>query len=133
MTADRHASLWENGRVIDLNIFLSPGSALQQLTDAYNINDRGEIVGLGVPTGCGDEFACGRIFVLIPCVNDDALGDEGCRDADAATSMDGIDFASVSASSITTAQTSLTTSEMRDRVHASLSRRNRQSKGLQPK
>ena len=33
----------------DLNIFLPPGAGLQQLTDAYNINDHGEITGLGVP------------------------------------------------------------------------------------
>jgi probable HAF family extracellular repeat protein len=64
--ADRHASLWENGHVIDLNTFLPPAADLQ-LTDAYNINDRGEIVGLGIPPGCGDEFACGHVFVLLPC------------------------------------------------------------------
>ena len=61
--ADRRASLWEKGHVIDLNQFLPSGSGLQ-LTDAYNINDRGEIVGLGIPPGCGDEFACGRIFCV---------------------------------------------------------------------
>ena len=67
VTDQRHAFLWENDQMIDLNIFLPPGSDLQLLTDAYNINDRGEIVGLGVPPGCGDEFACGHAFVLIPC------------------------------------------------------------------
>jgi probable HAF family extracellular repeat protein len=64
---ERHAFLWENGHLTDLNTFLPPRANLQQLTDAYNINDRGEIVGLGVPAGCTDEFACGRVFVLIPC------------------------------------------------------------------
>jgi hypothetical protein len=63
--------------MIDLNSFLPPGAALQQLTDAYNINDRGEIVGLGVPPGCDDEFACGRIFVLIPC-DDNHPSVDGC-------------------------------------------------------
>ena len=67
VTDERHAFLWENDQMIDLNAFLSPNSDLQQLTDAYNINDRGEIVGLGVPPGCGDEFGCGHVFVLIPC------------------------------------------------------------------
>ena len=68
VTDERHAFLWENDQMIDLNIFLPPNSDLQQLTDAYNINDRGEIVGLGVPPGCGDEFSsCGHAFVLIPC------------------------------------------------------------------
>jgi probable HAF family extracellular repeat protein len=80
--ADRRASLWENGHVIDLNTFLPASADLQQLTDAYNINDRGEIAGLGVPPGCGDEFACGRVFVLIPCDEDqpDEKGCEGERD-----------------------------------------------------
>jgi len=75
--ADRHAFLWDGGNMIDLNSFLPPGAALQQLTDAYNINDRGEIVGLGVPPGCDDEFACGRIFVLIPC-DDNHPSVDGC-------------------------------------------------------
>ena len=74
---DRHAFLWENDHMIDLNIFLPPSADLQQLTDAYNINDRGEIVGLGVPPGCGDEFACGHVFVLIPC-DENHPGVEGC-------------------------------------------------------
>ena len=67
VTDQRHAFLWENDQMIDLNVFLPPNSDLQQLTDAYNINDRGEIDGLGVPPSCGDEFACGHAFVLIPC------------------------------------------------------------------
>jgi probable HAF family extracellular repeat protein len=74
---DRHASLWEDGHVIDLNAFLPSGADLQQLTDAYNINDRGEIVGLGIPPGCDDEFACGRVFVLIPC--EDQFNSNGCQ------------------------------------------------------
>ena len=45
-----HAFLWENGgSMIDLNALVPPGSSLQQLTDALNINDRGEIYGVGVP------------------------------------------------------------------------------------
>jgi probable HAF family extracellular repeat protein len=77
VTDQRHAFLWENDQMIDLNIFLLPNSDLQQLTDAYNINDRGEIVGLGVPQGCGDEFSCGHVFVLIPC-DENHPGIEGC-------------------------------------------------------
>jgi probable HAF family extracellular repeat protein len=76
--ADRRAFLWENGQIIDLNIFLRPGSSLQQLTDAFGINDRGEIAGLGVPPGCSDEFACGHAFLLIPCDGDHADAD-GCK------------------------------------------------------
>ena len=79
--SDRRAFLWEDGQMIDLNTFLPPGSRLQQLTDAFGINDRGEIAGLGVPTGCSeDEFACGRAFLLIPCSRDHA-DTQGCEDA----------------------------------------------------
>jgi probable HAF family extracellular repeat protein len=78
VTNQRHAFLWENDQMIDLNIFLPPSSELQRLTDAYNINDRGEIVGIGVPPGCGDEFSsCGHTFVLIPC-DENHPGVEGC-------------------------------------------------------
>jgi probable HAF family extracellular repeat protein len=64
-----HAFLWEDGQIIDLNIFNRPDSGLQQLELAYNINDRGEIDGLGVPPGVnpGDVFTLGHVFVLIPC------------------------------------------------------------------
>jgi probable HAF family extracellular repeat protein len=64
-----HAFLWEDGQITDLNIFNHPGSGLQQLELAYNINDRGEIDGLGVPPGVnpGDVFTLGHVFVLIPC------------------------------------------------------------------
>jgi len=74
-----HAFLWENGQIIDLNIFNYPGSGLQQLMFGYNINDRGEIVGLGVPPGVnpGDVFTLGHVFVLIPC-DGHHPGVEGC-------------------------------------------------------
>ena len=71
------AVLWDEGQEIDLNIFNYPGSGLQNLQLAYNINDRGEIDGLGVPPGCGDPFACGLAFVLIPC-DENHPGVEGC-------------------------------------------------------
>lgn len=76
--AERHAFLWEKGQMIDLNRFLPPVAALQQLTDAYSINNRGEIVGLGIPSGCDDEFVCGHVFVLTPCPDETS---EGCTDA----------------------------------------------------
>lgn len=71
------AVLWENGQFIDLNTFNHSGSSLQQLVLAYNINDSGEIDGLGVPAGCGDPFSCGHTFVLIPC-DANHPGIEGC-------------------------------------------------------
>lgn len=40
----RHAFIWENGRMTDLNSMLAPGTTLV-LTVAQDINDRGEITG----------------------------------------------------------------------------------------
>jgi len=67
-----HAFLWEKGGpMIDLNSLIPPDSVLE-LTFAFAINNRGEIVGVGsLPNG--DIHA----FVLIPC-DDDHPGVEGC-------------------------------------------------------
>ena len=79
-----HAFLWEDGQIIDLNIFNRPDSGLQQLLLAMNINDRGEIDGLGVPPGVdpADVFTLGHVFALIPCDNKHDDG-EGCEDGGA--------------------------------------------------
>jgi|SRR5215469_2554059 len=71
--------LWENGAMIDLNTLAGPNSSLQ-LVEAFAINDRGEIGGIGVPSGCGifSDDACGHAFLLIPVCAD---GTEGCADA----------------------------------------------------
>lgn len=65
------APLWENGGpMIDLNALIPPNSDLH-LSFAENINDRGEIAGIGVVpgSGCADvnAFDCGHAFLLIPC------------------------------------------------------------------
>jgi probable HAF family extracellular repeat protein len=62
----RHAFLWENGDIVDLNTLI-PASSDLLLRGASNINDRGEIAGIGVLPN-GDV----RAFLLIPC--------EGSRD-----------------------------------------------------
>ncbi len=60
------AFLWENGGpMIDLNSLVPSGTSLL-LTDAYNINDRGEIAGVGLQPGCSNTD-CGHAYVLIPC------------------------------------------------------------------
>jgi probable HAF family extracellular repeat protein len=72
-----HAFLWkDDGPMIDLNSLIPSGSSLQ-LTFAVAINDRGEIAGFGVPSGCApkDVGICGHAYVLIPC--DDEHGDRG--------------------------------------------------------
>lgn len=69
-----HAFLWENGGpMVDLNTLIPSGSSLE-LTFAVAINNRGEIAGFGVPTGCApqDVELCGHAYVLIPCGEGDA-------------------------------------------------------------
>jgi probable HAF family extracellular repeat protein len=66
-----HAFLWENGGpMIDLNTLVAANPSGLTLVCAFNINDRGEITGLGappgvVPSGCGNPGQ--HPFLLIPC------------------------------------------------------------------
>lgn len=46
----QHAVLWEAGSLFDLNSEIPAGSSLQLVT-AVDINDRGEIAGIGLPPG----------------------------------------------------------------------------------
>ena len=67
-----HAFLWEHGGpMVDLNTLIAPGASLE-LTFAFGINGGGEIVGIGVPSGCApqDVNSCGHAYVLIPCDGD---------------------------------------------------------------
>jgi probable HAF family extracellular repeat protein len=121
----RHAFLWEDSVMTDLNTLLPPSAHLQ-LTVAFNINDRGEIVGIGVPPGVPvqDQFNLGHVFVLVPC--DEKHSDiEGCDydivDA-AAVQNNTAPLFSVHAAAI---QVGLRPSEMKDRNRALLANRNR--------
>ena len=63
--------LWEEGSMVDLNTLIPPNSGMQ-LVDAQNINERGEITGLGILPN-GDL----HVFLLIPC-DENHPGVEGC-------------------------------------------------------
>ena len=55
-----HAFIWEQGGpMVDLNSLI-PADASLQLTDAFEINERGEIAGMGIPSGCNSEDECGH-------------------------------------------------------------------------
>lgn len=58
-----HAVLWDHGQTVDLNNFVPLGTDLT-LNEAFFINDRGEISGIGTDSN-GDQ----RTFLLIPCGN----------------------------------------------------------------
>ena len=80
-TGDERAFLWEKGRpMVDLNSLIPANSALQ-LAQALNINDRGEILGLGVAPGDPNQDDqlnfFGHVFLLIPCDGD---AREHCED-----------------------------------------------------
>jgi len=67
-----HAFVWEEGGpMLDLNTLIPPGSGLQ-LTNAININDRGEILAKSVPLGVTpiDDEDLGHVVLLIPCEED---------------------------------------------------------------
>ena len=72
-----HPFLWENGGpMVDVNTLISGGSGAV-LYEADNINERGEIVASGLPAGCNDRFACGHVYLLIPC-DEHHPGIKGC-------------------------------------------------------
>jgi probable HAF family extracellular repeat protein len=66
----RHAFLWENGRMHDLNGLVPRNNMV--LYEADNINERGEIVAWALPAGCSDRDLCGRIVLLVPCAANNA-------------------------------------------------------------
>lgn len=72
------AFVWEEGGpMLDLNTLIAPGSGFQ-LTNAFNINDRGEILAKAAPLGFtpNDDADLGHLVLLVPCEADD---DEGCE------------------------------------------------------
>ena len=64
-----HAFVWEEGSpMLDLNTLIPAGSGLQ-LTNAIDINDRGEILAKSVPIGTTpiDDQDLGHVVLLVPC------------------------------------------------------------------
>jgi probable HAF family extracellular repeat protein len=64
-----HAFVWEEGGpMLDLNTLIAPGSGWQ-LTNAFNINDRGEILAKAAPVGFtpNDDEDLGHLVLLVPC------------------------------------------------------------------
>ena len=78
----QHAFLWEDGGpMLDLNTLIPAGSKFQ-LIDAYNINDRGEILVQALPLGeqpRGD-VTLGHLALLVPC-------EDSCNDSSDASAL----------------------------------------------
>ena len=67
-----HAFVWEEGGPMqDLNTLIQPGTGYQ-LTNAFNINDRGEILAKAAPLGFtpNDDADLGHLVLLVPCADD---------------------------------------------------------------
>ena len=78
--------------MIDLNSLVAPNTNLV-LVDGVNINDRGVILGIGVPRGIPptgeEEDLVGHLFLLIPCSNPDSTFGTGCESGDDACTLSG--------------------------------------------
>lgn len=73
----QHAFLWEQGGpMIDLNTLIPADSSLQ-LIDAVNINERGEILVVELPSGVEPGGGNGRLALLVPCAGEE----EACEDS----------------------------------------------------
>jgi probable HAF family extracellular repeat protein len=78
-----HAFVWQKGGpMLDLNTLIPPGSGMQ-LTNAFNINDRGEILAKAALLGFtpNDDADLGHLVLLIPCENEDEPGCEAANEA----------------------------------------------------
>jgi probable HAF family extracellular repeat protein len=76
-----HAFVWNKGEgMLDLNKLIALGSGLQ-ITNAFNINDRGEILAKSFPLGTtpNDDEDLGHLVLLIPCESEH---EKGCRPSD---------------------------------------------------
>lgn len=114
-----HAFVWENGGpIIDLSTLVLTGSDVT-LIEAIFINDRGEIAGRGKLSN-GDEHA----LLLIPC-DENHPGIEGCDYSLVDSSALQSTAASIPTANAAATQANLTPSEMRDRLRALLTKRNR--------
>jgi probable HAF family extracellular repeat protein len=66
----RRPFLWKDGTMFDLNEVTEAPSGFR-FTQAFVINDQGEIGGIGTAPGCDDDEDCGHAMVLIPCTPGD--------------------------------------------------------------
>jgi probable HAF family extracellular repeat protein len=81
-----HAFVWDKSTgMVDLNTAIAPGSGYQ-LTNAFNINDRGEILAKGAPLGFtpNDDADLGHLFLLVPCQSQTEAGCGGIAQGGAA-------------------------------------------------
>ena len=76
----RRVFLWKDGSMFDVNQLIAANSGFY-ITQAFVINDRGAIGGIGTPPGCAFDEDCGHAYVLLPCDSDDDNNDLECMEA----------------------------------------------------
>jgi len=72
--------LWKDGSLFDVNGLIAAKSGFY-ITQAFVINDRGAIGGIGTSPGCDFDEDCGHAYVLVPCDSDDENNDLECKEA----------------------------------------------------
>jgi probable HAF family extracellular repeat protein len=77
---NRRVFLWKDGSLFDVNGLIAAKSGFY-ITQAFVINDRGAIGGIGTPPGCDFDEDCGHAYVLLPCEADDDNNDLECKEA----------------------------------------------------
>jgi probable HAF family extracellular repeat protein len=126
-SGDLHGFLWENGSIVDVNTLIAPGSGAT-ITDAADINDRGEIAALGFLSN-GDA----RAFLLIPC-DEDHRDIEGCDyDSVEAVTEAPIRLPQLTAPSAASSFSNLSPAERVTRFRSVMANRNRRFGAVAPK
>jgi probable HAF family extracellular repeat protein len=77
---NRRVFLWQDGSMFDVSSLIAAKSGFY-ITQAFVINDRGAIGGIGTPPGCDFDEDCGHAYVLLPCDSDDDNNDLECKEA----------------------------------------------------
>jgi probable HAF family extracellular repeat protein len=113
--------LWEHGAMFDLNTLIPANSDLL-LDNTFAINDRGEIAGFGLPSGCTLDTLCGHAFVLIPCEKEHS-NDEGCESEDATAPAIQGNPATTNKIATAAMEVSLTPREIAARIHRGFARK----------
>jgi len=111
----RRPFLWQDGTMFDLNEVTQAPSGFR-FTQAFVINDRGEIGGIGTAPGCDDDEDCGHAMVLIPCSPED--NDVECEHATIDLVSTGAAIVLPSKRSQSTATENLTGRELASRIQS---------------
>lgn len=110
------AFLWQDGTMFDLNEVIRPNSDFK-FTQAFVINDRGEIGGIGTGPDCDFDEDCGHALVLIP------TSEHADNERDGTASIATANLPRASVNSVNAMGAGLTPREIGARIRARFGRR----------